>query len=76
MCLTDDSGTSHALPPELRSDTVPKKEQTKQVTQNRGNDRDHVSDVSSGLADYKLLCRRIAGAEGSQLTEGNAHWLS
>ena len=51
-------------------------EQTKQVIQNRGDDRDCVNDVYNGLADCELLCDRVAGAEHSQLTEGNAHSLS
>lgn len=52
------------------------REQTKQVIQNRGDDRDRANDVCDGLADGELLCNRVAGAEHSQLVEGNTRSLS
>ena len=52
------------------------REQTKQVIQNRGDDRDRANDVCNGLADGELLCNGVAGAEHSQLAEGNARSLS
>lgn len=52
---------------EVTQGATTNREQIKQVTENRGDDRSPAADVDNGLADRKLLCDIVARAEHSQL---------